>query len=51
MGKKLVQYPPQAMNYLHEGQMMVLLSNDIEKISNTTNYLPFMAVSFIFISF
>ena len=31
--KKLIKYPSQALSYIHEGQIMVLMSNDIEKVS------------------
>ena len=43
--KKLIQYPSQAINFVHEGQIMVLMSNDIEKVSNAIQYIPFMSVS------
>ena len=30
--RKLIRYPARGMNYIHQGQFLVLLSTDIDKI-------------------
>ena len=45
--KKLIEYPTQAINLVHKGQMLVLISNDVQKVANAILYIPSMAVSFV----
>ena len=42
--KKLIEYPSQALGIVHEGQLMVLISNDVEKVANALYYIAFLAV-------
>ena len=43
--RKLIEYPSQALGLVHEGQLIVLMSNDLEKVVNAVYYLAYLAVS------
>ena len=49
--RKLIEYPSQALRLVHEGQIMVLISNDVEKVSQAIVDIPILIVSGISLDF
>ena len=43
--RKLIKYPSQALNYIEKGQLMVLMTNDVEKIAIANVYMQVIPVS------